>query len=103
MILIRADHLLNLTLTKSTLDLFQRIQSMFSQAYQKGYSSTDDQEQAMLTIYNQTGYQIQLQQISGIKVSERFHLSFHLLLFSYLMKMEKKEKVMNYKMMKIFN
>ena len=45
---------------------------MFSQDYQKGYSSTDDQQQAMLTIYNQTGYRIQLQQISRIKVTNIF-------------------------------
>jgi hypothetical protein len=43
-ILIRADHLLNVTLTKTTLDLLERIQSMFDQAYEKGYSSTDDQQ-----------------------------------------------------------
>ena len=62
-ILIRADHLLNLTLTQTTLDLIQRIQLMFNQAYQKGYSSTDDQDQAM---FNQTGYHIQLQQRRGV-------------------------------------
>ncbi|CAF3837772.1 unnamed protein product, partial [Rotaria sp. Silwood1] len=64
---IRAEHLLNITLTKTTLDLGQCIQTMFNETYKKGSSSDDDQEQAMLTILNQTGYQINIEDIIGIE------------------------------------
>ncbi|CAF4293937.1 unnamed protein product, partial [Rotaria sordida] len=66
-IYIRAEHLLNITLTKTTLDLGQRIQTMFNEAYKKGSSSDDDQEQTMLTILNQTGYRINIEDIIGLE------------------------------------
>jgi hypothetical protein len=69
LILIRGEHLLNLTLTKTTLDLLQRLQIMFNQAYQHGISSDDDQQQAMLSIHNYTGIFIQINQIIGIEVN----------------------------------
>jgi hypothetical protein len=66
---IHADHLLNVTLTKSTLDLVQHVQKMFNEAYQKNDStSDDDQQQAMLSLVNQTGYPITIQDIIGIQV-----------------------------------
>ena len=70
LIYIRAEHLLNITLTKTTLDLFQRIQTMFNDLYKKGTASDDDQEQAMVSIFNQTGYELHLHQIKGLKFSQ---------------------------------
>ena len=52
-IFIRAEHLLNITLTKSTLDLGQRIQKLFNDAYKNGSSSDDDQQQEILAVLNQ--------------------------------------------------
>jgi len=69
LIYIRAEHLLNLTLTKTTLDLALRLQTMFNEAYQKGESSDSDEEQSMLSIHNQTGYNIIIHDILGLEVS----------------------------------
>lgn len=69
LISIEADHLLNVTLTKSTLDLFQRISTMFNDAYRKDDLISDiDDEQAMLAIVNQTGVDLHLFNIQGIEV-----------------------------------
>jgi hypothetical protein len=68
LISIRGEHLLNITLTKTTLDLVQRLQNMFNEAYQHGISSDDDQQQAMLSIHNYTGFSIQIKQIIGLEV-----------------------------------
>ncbi|CAF1065734.1 unnamed protein product [Adineta steineri] len=67
---IRADHLLNLTLTKTSLDLSQRLQTMFNDAYKNNSSSDTVEEQAMLTILNQTGYNIKLDQIVGVQFTD---------------------------------
>jgi hypothetical protein len=69
LILIHSEDLLNLTLTKTTVDLLQRLQIMFNEAYQKSSSSSDDdEEQSMLSINNQTGYIIHIDQIIGLQV-----------------------------------
>ena len=81
LILIHSEHLLNLTLTKTTLDLVQRLQIMFNEAYQKGSQSDDDQEQAMLHILNQTGYQINIHDIIGVEVFFVFFLEIFFYLF----------------------
>jgi len=41
---------------------------MFSDVYNKGQSSDSDKEQSMLSIYNQTGYQIFLHDFIGVEV-----------------------------------
>jgi len=65
---IRADNLLNITLTKTTLDLVLRLQKIFNHVYQKGKVSDDNQEQSLLSIYNQTGYQILLHDFIDVEV-----------------------------------
>lgn len=67
LILIRAEHLLNLTLTKTTIDLIQRLQKMFNDAYQKGLQSDEDQQQSMLTIMNRTGYNVSIHHILDVQ------------------------------------
>jgi hypothetical protein len=42
---------------------------MFENAYKKGLTSDDDKQQAMLTIHNQTGFNIDIYDIIGIEVS----------------------------------
>lgn len=68
LILIRAEHLLNLTLTKTTIDLIQRLQKMFNDAYQKGSQSDEDKQQSMLTINNQTGLNLTIHHILDVQV-----------------------------------
>ncbi|UJR24151.1 hypothetical protein I4U23_027117 [Adineta vaga] len=67
LISIRAEHLLNVTLTKTTLDLVQRIQAMFNELYEKGIPSDIDEEQVLLSIHNQTGFNIIIYDIQGIQ------------------------------------
>ena len=47
----------------------QRIQTMFNNAYKKGLSSDVDEEQAMLSIHNQTGFDIIISNIIGVEVN----------------------------------
>lgn len=69
LICIRGEDLLNLTLTKTSVDLGQRLSSMFNSAYLKGLPSDSDEDQSMLTIHNQTGYNIILDQFIGVEVT----------------------------------
>jgi hypothetical protein len=41
---------------------------MFNDVYNKGQTSDSDKEQSMLSIYNQTGYQIFIQHFIGVEV-----------------------------------
>ncbi|CAF0900458.1 unnamed protein product [Adineta steineri] len=66
-ICIRGEHLLNLTLTKTTLDLCQRLSTMFNEIYKQGLPSDIDEEQSMLSIHNQTGFDIIISNIHGIE------------------------------------
>ncbi|CAF1173038.1 unnamed protein product [Adineta ricciae] len=67
LISIRAEYLLNVTLTKTTLDLFQRISTMFNELYEKNLPSDIDEQQTMLIIQNQTGFDITIYDIRGIQ------------------------------------
>jgi hypothetical protein len=77
-IYIRAEHLLNVTLTKTTLDLGQRLSVMFNDAYRKGSTSDNDEEQAMLSVLNQTGYDITIDKITGVEVDLRLNRFIYL-------------------------
>jgi hypothetical protein len=78
-IYIRAEHLLNVTLTKTTLDLGQRLLVIFNDAYKKGSTSDDDEEQAMLSVLNQTGYDITIDKITGVEVDSRLIIFIYFL------------------------
>lgn len=65
---IHAEHLLKITLTKTTLDLVLHLQEIFKHVYEKGKTSDDDKEQSLLSINNQTGYQILLHDFIGVEV-----------------------------------
>jgi len=80
---IRSEHLLAVTLTKTSMDLAQRLSAMFSDAYTKDLPTKDDSnEQAILSVHNMTGYDILIDNITGVEVS----LDFSILKMTILMK-----------------
>ncbi|CAF2841774.1 unnamed protein product [Rotaria sp. Silwood2] len=70
-IYVRADHLLNVTITKTMLSLVQRLSTMIKDAYNKQSPwNEDDNDRSMLSIHNMTGYDIYIDNLSGIKFLE---------------------------------
>jgi hypothetical protein len=67
--LIRADQLLNLTITKTGLDLVQRLSALFNNVYNKRLPSTDDDNQAMLSLLNGTGRELFIDNLEGLEVN----------------------------------
>ncbi|CAF4198469.1 unnamed protein product, partial [Rotaria sordida] len=68
---IRADHLLNITVTKTILSLTQRLSKMFEEAYNQDLSSNeDDNDKSMLSIHNMTGGDVDIDHITGIQFLE---------------------------------
>ncbi len=72
---IRSEHLLAVTLTKTSMDLAQRLSAMFSDAYTKDLPTKDDSnEEAILSVHNMTGYDILIDNITGVEVSLDFSI-----------------------------
>ncbi|CAF1170061.1 unnamed protein product [Rotaria sordida] len=73
-IYVRADHLLNITITKTMLNLAQRLSTMFKNAYNTESSwnedNDDDDDRSMLSIHNMTGYDIYIDNLKGVKFLE---------------------------------
>ncbi|CAF3768117.1 unnamed protein product [Adineta steineri] len=69
-IFIRADHLLNITLTKTGVVLAQRLFKMFSDAYKKKSSTIEQDDQSILSIHNHTGYELTIVDLNGIEFTE---------------------------------
>jgi hypothetical protein len=67
-IFIRADHLLNVTVTKTSVVLGQRLLTMFEEAYNKDLSTIEHDDQSILSIYNETGYEVTIDKLIGIEV-----------------------------------
>lgn len=70
-IFIRADQLLNLTITKTGLDLVQRLSTLFNDVYNKRLPSSDDDHQPMLALFNGTGQQVQIHHLEGVEVNRK--------------------------------
>jgi hypothetical protein len=68
-IVIRAEHLLSITLTKTSIDLAQRLSEMFNNACTKQVTVREDDDDAILSVYNWTGYEILIDEIIGVEVS----------------------------------
>jgi len=80
---IRSEDLLTVTLTKTSIDLGQRLSEMFSDAYKNDLPKKDDSdEEAILSLHNMTGYDILIDNITGVEVS----LDFSILKMTILMK-----------------
>ncbi len=68
-IFIRADQLLNLTITKTGLDLVQRLSALFNNVYNKRLPSIDDDDQPMLSLLNGTGRELFIVNLEGLQVN----------------------------------
>ncbi len=80
---IRSEHFLNVTLTKTSMDLAQHLWAIFTEVNKKHLSTQDDNEQEpILSVHNMTGYDILIDKITGVKVS----LDFSILKMTILMK-----------------
>ncbi|CAF4190264.1 unnamed protein product [Rotaria sp. Silwood2] len=66
-ILLRFDQLLNITMTKSGLELLQRLSALFDDVYNKRLPPSDDDDQPMLSLSNQTGQKIILRNLYGLQ------------------------------------
>ncbi|UJR10669.1 hypothetical protein I4U23_014864 [Adineta vaga] len=69
LILIRADQLLNITITKSGLDLVQRLATLFGDVYNKRLPPTDADDQPLLSVSNKTGLELYIDQLTGLVFS----------------------------------
>ena len=82
-IFIRAEQLLNITLTKTGLDLVQRLSALFNDVYNQRLPFTEDDNQPMLSLYNATGKDLLIDSMDGVEVNLTCEQRFHLLkLFS---------------------
>jgi hypothetical protein len=72
---IRADQLLNITITKTGLDLVQRLSVLFNDVYNKRLPFTDD-NRPMLSLFNGTGRELFIDDLDGLEVNFLFFLNF---------------------------
>ncbi|CAF3918749.1 unnamed protein product, partial [Rotaria sordida] len=79
-IYIRADHPLNITVTKTMLNLAQRLSTTFKDAYNKRLLSDEDDDKSLLSIHNMTGYDVYIENITGVKFldDKKFDTPIHL-------------------------
>ncbi|CAF3681386.1 unnamed protein product [Rotaria sordida] len=66
-ILLRFDQLLNITMTKSGVELLQRLSALFNDVYNKRLPPSDDDDQPMLSLLNQTGQKITISNLDGLQ------------------------------------
>ena len=65
---LRADQLLNITITKTGLDLVQRLSTMFNDVYNKRLPASADDDLPMLSLLNSTGRELVINQLHGLQV-----------------------------------
>lgn len=83
MILVRAYQLLNITITKTGLDLLQRLSLLFNDVYNKRLPPTEDDDEPMLSLFNATGQEILIENFDGLEVCFQ-NLDINFSLFIYL-------------------
>lgn len=66
---LRFDQLLNITMTKSGLELVQRLSTLFNDVYNQRLPPGDDDDQPMLSLWNQTGQNITISNLDGLQVN----------------------------------
>ncbi|CAF0751812.1 unnamed protein product [Rotaria sordida] len=70
-ITIRADRLLNITITKAGINLIQRLSGLFNDVYNKRLPFTDDEiDQPMLSVLNGTGQEITIAHLDGVEIAK---------------------------------
>ncbi len=67
-ILVRADQLLNITITKTGLDLVQRLSALFNDVYNKRLPPSDADDLPMLSLFNGTGRELFIDHLEGLQV-----------------------------------
>ncbi|CAF1398617.1 unnamed protein product [Adineta ricciae] len=72
-VFIRADHLLNVTLTKTSIILAQHLFTMLGDIYKNEYAAIEHDDRSILSIHNQTGYRISIGKFIGIQFIENNH------------------------------
>lgn len=65
---VESDQYLNITITKTGLDLVQRLSALFNDVYNKRLPPSDDDELPMLSVLNATGRELTLEQLTGLQV-----------------------------------
>ncbi|CAF2390576.1 unnamed protein product [Rotaria sp. Silwood2] len=66
-ILVRADQLLNITITKTGLGLVQRLSALFNDVYNKRLPPSDDDDQPLLSLCNETGRELFIDNLDGLQ------------------------------------
>ncbi|CAF4784637.1 unnamed protein product, partial [Rotaria sp. Silwood2] len=64
---IHADQLLNITITKTSLDLLQRVSALFNDVYNKRLPPSDDDDQPLLSFFNAINKEIIIQRLHGLE------------------------------------
>jgi hypothetical protein len=66
---IQAEHLLSVTITKTSIELIQRLSTIFTDAYKKDLPiKDDDEDKSILSVHNMTGYEILIDDITNVEV-----------------------------------
>jgi hypothetical protein len=68
LIVVRADQLLNITMTKTGLDLVQHLSALFNDVYNKRLPPSDDDDLPMLSLFNGTGRVVSIEKLDGLEV-----------------------------------
>ncbi len=84
LILVRADQLLNITMTKSGLDLVQHLSTLFNDVYNKRLPPSDDDDLPMLSLFNGTGLELSIDKLDGLEVCFSEPLFYFILFFQSL-------------------
>ncbi len=82
LILVRADQLLNVTITKTGLDLIQRLSALFNDVYNKRLPPSEDDDLPLLSLFNGTGRELHIDNLVGLEVRLKlFNYSYLMLSF----------------------
>jgi hypothetical protein len=66
---IQAEHFLSVTITKTSIELIQRLSTIFTDAYKKDLPiKDDDEDKSILSVHNMTGYEILIDDITNVEV-----------------------------------
>ncbi|CAF4323084.1 unnamed protein product [Rotaria sp. Silwood2] len=66
-IFVRADQLLNITITKTRLNLVKHLSALFNDVYNKRLPPSDDDDLPMLSLCNETGREIFINHLDGLE------------------------------------
>ncbi|CAF0945953.1 unnamed protein product [Adineta ricciae] len=70
LIVVRADQWLNITITKTGLDLVQRLSALFNDVYNKRLPPSDDDDLPLLSVWNKTGRELSIENLTGLLLND---------------------------------